>query len=168
MKGFPIIKLEELRKSAGQSKAYSLVLDGAQIEAEFPSVTLSHPIILEVNLKFENDLYFLSGQLSSTMTLECSRCLKLILYQLNYKIDERFSTKTDEDDDIIILDKDEINLLEIIREVIEFSIPQKALCKDNCLGLCPNCGCNLNISKCQCKQNNIDPRLAILKDLIKE
>lgn len=168
MKSLQIIRLDEIRKSSNQTKAFSLVLDEAQAKEILDYVTFSHPIGLNIKIRFEDDLYFLTGQLSTKMTLECSRCLEKISYDINYEISERYSTKPQSDEDIIVLEKDEIDLVGLVLEGIEFSNPKRVLCKDSCLGLCPSCGCNLNIAKCQCKDENIDPRLAILKDLLKE
>lgn len=168
MKSLQTIRLQEIKKSPDQTKEFSLVIDEEQGLENFPHVTFSHPISLNIKIRFEDDLYFLTGQLSAKITLECSRCLEKVSYDINYEISERYSTKPQSDEDIILIEKDEIDLIELVLEGIEFSIPKRVLCKDSCLGLCPSCGCNLNIAKCQCKDENIDPRLAILKDLLKE
>ena len=43
----------------------------------------------------------------------------------------------------------------------------KPLCRPDCRGLCPHCGCDLNIEQCDCKDEQLDPRLAVLGDLLK-
>ena len=48
---------------------------------------------------------------------------------------------------------------------ILLTLPIKRLCKEDCKGLCQQCGNNLNLSTCQCDNDDIDPRLAKLKDL---
>ena len=47
------------------------------------------------------------------------------------------------------------------------AITTSLLCNENCKGLCPVCGCNLNVEECSCEVEDIDPRLAVLKDFLK-
>jgi uncharacterized protein len=53
-----------------------------------------------------------------------------------------------------------------LREQSWLAIPMKPLCTPNCQGLCPQCGVNLNIESCTCEKTSIDPRLAVLKELL--
>ncbi|MGB9809870.1 MAG: YceD family protein, partial [Caldanaerobacter sp.] len=46
------------------------------------------------------------------------------------------------------------------------SLPMKFLCKEDCKGLCPICGTNLNYGSCSCKREDIDPRLEVLSKLL--
>ena len=57
------------------------------------------------------------------------------------------------------------NLDPLVTEDIFLSLPTKILCSEDCKGLCPKCGVNLNLGKCSCKKE-IDPRLAALKELL--
>ena len=60
---------------------------------------------------------------------------------------------------------DEIDLGHLMREQFYLALPMKPLCGDDCRGLCPVCGTNLNRGRCQCKREWEDPRLAVLKTL---
>ena len=53
----------------------------------------------------------------------------------------------------------------LIYEQIVLQIPMKALCREDCRGLCPRCGANLNLSSCSCPDRDVDERLAVLKKL---
>ena len=61
-----------------------------------------------------------------------------------------------------------IELDEVVISDILLSLPQKFLCSDDCRGLCPKCGKNLNLGDCGCDKREIDPRLAILKQLMED
>ncbi len=63
---------------------------------------------------------------------------------------------------------DEIDLRQLMEEQFYLSLPMKPLCKDDCKGLCANCGTNLNKATCDCNTQWEDPRLAALRDLKKE
>lgn len=63
----------------------------------------------------------------------------------------------------MLLEDEVIDVTEVIENNIIIELPIKRLCKENCKGLCQQCGVNLNFSKCKCEKD-IDPRLAKLKD----
>ncbi len=70
----------------------------------------------------------------------------------------------DDDDSISYYKSDEIDLDAILKESLYLNIPIRDLCKEDCKGLCPQCGQNLNLSACNCRGKGLDPRLAVLKD----
>ncbi len=71
----------------------------------------------------------------------------------------------DEDEEAIVYSGEKLELDEHIINAIILSLPMKPLCHEECKGLCANCGINRNKKDCQCVIEDIDPRLAILKDL---
>ena len=62
---------------------------------------------------------------------------------------------------------DTIDLDEILREQIILALPMYPRCTEECRGLCPVCGVNLNQETCNCQRDDVDPRLAVLKTLNK-
>ena len=60
---------------------------------------------------------------------------------------------------------DFIDLTPIICEQIILQIPIKPLCSEECKGLCPHCGINMNVASCSCHLEFVDPRLAVLKNI---
>src|SRR3972149_1229351 len=80
-------------------------------------------------------------------------------------IPELSSDEGDEDIDFETYKGDEIDLGGYLRELIAMSLPIKVLCGEGCKGLCPNCGVNLNLEECFCKDNWVDPRFAVLRNL---
>jgi uncharacterized protein len=71
----------------------------------------------------------------------------------------------DEDMEVDFIRDSEIDLDEIIKEQIYLSLPMKVLCSDQCRGLCPICGMNLNVSDCHCHREQGHPGFLKLKDL---
>ena len=71
---------------------------------------------------------------------------------------------TPEELEISYYQGDFIDLAPIICEQIILQIPIKVLCSEECKGLCPQCGANLNTSSCNCHLNFVDNRMAVLKD----
>jgi uncharacterized protein len=58
-----------------------------------------------------------------------------------------------------------LELAEIVREQLLLAIPIKTVCREECKGLCPHCGKNLNSGECECAQGASDPRWEALKSL---
>lgn len=119
---------------------------------------------------------FLSCKLETDLEVHCGRCLKPFIYLLKTNIDVELTEEDeamDEDDldDIITYHDNMIDFDEIVKEQIISNIPMKTICNENCEGLCRVCGVDLNLEKCKCNTDddeNIDPRLAKLKELLQQ
>jgi len=64
-----------------------------------------------------------------------------------------------------LFDGKTIDLDPIVREQVLLALPMDLVCREDCRGLCPSCGQNLNVEKCACEPKGIDPRLAALKNI---
>lgn len=121
------------------------------------------------------------GDLSAEISLQCSRCLEEFPLPVPGGLDLFFLPETpgarnEAEEEVELSDRDmvvayypgeELNLGEVIREQIIFSVPMKPLCADGCLGRCPSCGVNRNATSCSCPPaEDADPRLASLKKLL--
>ncbi|TJX16187.1 DUF177 domain-containing protein [Tissierella creatinini] len=102
---------------------------------------------------------------------ECSRCLKPTTRVYNTVLSGKLMTNKgkyndeDESEEIIFYEDGHLNLEEYIWSHVVSSLPMKTLCSNDCKGLCPNCGIDLNYQSCNCMGNTIDPRLEKLKEL---
>ncbi|MFC2021887.1 DUF177 domain-containing protein [Chloroflexota bacterium] len=116
------------------------------------------------------------GTLHTKIELTCSRCLSLFSYPLTLNIEEEYFPTTDvvtgaslplpDEPDCFTIDEHNIlDLTEAIRQYALIAIPMKPLCLENCAGLCPTCGCNLNQVPCNCPPKPIDPRWSKLNKL---
>ena len=76
--------------------------------------------------------------------------------------------REDAAEDVYEVNGDSFELDEIIREQLILNMDMTVLCREDCKGLCPKCGRNLNEGDCGCDRTEIDPRLAKLKQLLKE
>lgn len=75
--------------------------------------------------------------------------------------------ESDDNDEMILLDSYELDLDELVYSEVVLGVPTKHLCKDSCKGVCPKCGKNLNSGECGCNDDEIDPRLQPLAELLK-
>lgn len=103
-------------------------------------------------------------------TTHCSRCWKEISREFTLDFSKRIAAKNtlqnEDNDDYIIIEKNNIDMDSPLLEAILLDFPMTFLCKEDCRGLCPKCGADLNSGDCSCVKKEIDPRLEILKKLL--
>lgn len=101
---------------------------------------------------------------------ECVRCLEAFDQQLEIDFTElyAFSQRSVTDSNLILPEDGHIDLEPLIREYMLLEIPISPLCDPKCKGLCPICGENLNLMTCNHEEDEVDPRLVVLKSLINE
>jgi len=117
---------------------------------------------------------FIKGSFSAQIDICCSRCLENTKLSIGADfaytlIPAKAETREDleltpEELEISYYKGDFIDLGPIICEQIILQIPIKALCSEECKGLCPQCGANLNTSSCNCRLDFVDNRMAVLKN----
>jgi len=99
----------------------------------------------------------LSCEISAKSKLVCDRCSQEYEADLknSFLLSFLFSKSGNRSDDFNVRylspEQDKIDLTKDVFEYAELSIPMKNLCKDDCKGLCPHCGTNLNFKQCNCK-----------------
>lgn len=152
----------ELEESPSASGGLGLKAEGV----EFFS-----PVRLKLRVLKSGENYIGGGEIKTEVNYECSRCLKKCSQALKSEI--KFLLK--EGKNQIILESEEMenqiqsgsffNIDDLVRESLILSLPLKPLCSEDCKGLCPVCGIDLNLSTCECKKDMIDPRWEELKDL---
>jgi len=95
--------------------------------------------------------YEVKGVLAYNIHFDCDRCTSP--FQMEFAEPVRFILKKDylgDDMDIISFNDNQVDLTDYLRDIIIVSIPIKKLCREDCKGLCPHCGVNLNKGKCNC------------------
>jgi uncharacterized protein len=118
------------------------------------------------------------GRLCGEATLLCARCLDPVTVPLDVELEEIFTPTIDvltgrsllseEEDRALWIDERHIlDLSEVVRQDVLLALPMHALCTEECRGLCPVCGQNLNQGSCSCAPEP-DPRWVALLDLLKE
>ena len=123
------------------------------------------------------DRFRLVGRARTTLEVPCSRCLEPYRIPIDAAFDLSYVPQADntgageheiQDDDLstAYYRGDAIDLGELLREQLYLALPMKPLCSEDCKGLCPQCGTNLNRETCDCSPTWEDPRLAGLKALL--
>jgi len=99
---------------------------------------------------------------------QCDRCLGD--YERTYDVPLEHTLvatlEDEENDDYILLDQYQLDLADLTMADILLELPYKSLCREDCQGLCSTCGKNLNEGLCGCTRKSVDPRLAVLGQLL--
>jgi len=164
-----VLDISKLINNDGASISISqdLVFDSVSFNGQ--DISFTSPMHIEGDVKNIDGLLYMVLSCVVGYVSQCSRCLAPVEEKLDFTIKEVFS-KTElenENDDVIILNSNEIDLKEIAEQGFCCALPITNLCSEDCKGLCPVCGCNLNTESCDCEVDNVDPRLAALKDFLK-
>ena len=141
--------------------------------AEFLGETYSFNEPLKINGEIFNNgkSLTLKARVMGKMQTECARCLKPIEVDVDFDIHELLSRAEDgasEDDDVILFDGYEIELDDIVTDHFLMNISGRYLCTEECKGLCPKCGHDLNEGDCGCDREYIDPRWQALADILNQ
>src|SRR5205807_1297514 len=134
------------------------------------------PLSGHVRLRHINQGILADGWMDVTVELDCTRCLKQFEQPMHVAFEERFYPTVDvvtgiplppidAEDAFPIDDHHLLDLTEAVRQQILLDIPMVTLCKEDCAGLCAQCGHDLNLGPCQCEPE-LDTRLSVLKTLL--
>lgn len=109
-------------------------------------------------------------KMDASLPAECVRCLNLFSQQISNEFTElyAFTRNSITDSGLLVPDDAHIDLAPLVREYMFLAIPISPLCSQDCKGLCPVCGSNLNETACDHESETVDPRLSILKSLLEK
>jgi uncharacterized protein len=155
-------------------------VEGLDIELRetIKSDASSFPARAQMKIKKVGGEVVISGTIEADLELQCSRCLKDFRSMLtipvnvvynpveNLKGEDKHELKVNELD-MGFYSGDELDLLDLVKEQIILNLPMKPLCNELCKGICLKCGTDLNADTCSCTDKGIDPRLEVLKKLLK-
>ena len=160
----------------------TLQINVAQLLKSLIGTTREYPVEEEVDIAGKNRLVHGNVELTRSdrsilvhallhvdVELNCGRCLSRFSKPLTLDIQEEYLPKINiytgealpqpEDNDAFVIDeRNMIDLLDAVRQYASLAVPIKPLCKEDCAGLCPTCGHNMNKGSCSCPPENIDPR----------
>jgi len=174
-KGIPMIfNVAQLLKSPmGSSLEADLNEEDVKLDEDLKVVG---PLTGHVRMRHINQGLLVDGWVDITLELECTRCLKMFEQTLHVPFEEHFFPTVDvvtgvplppsDEEDVFPIDEHHlVDLTEAIRQQVVLNIPMVTLCKEECAGLCSQCGHDLNLGPCDCEPE-VDARFSILKTLL--
>jgi uncharacterized protein len=143
-------------------------------EKKIPGFLL-HRVDGSAMLKRIGHTLYLEGNLQAAAEMDCSRCLEVahvaISAPFKYILTPAAAETAEEKElraeelDFVYYSDDLIDIDPLLAEQLLLQIPMKILCREDCKGLCPHCGVNMNADDCQCREKRVDVRLAVLNKL---
>ena len=132
-----------------------------QVPPEHPmfaeaGVELAKPLDVDLEARSVGDGVLVRGTLRTSVRLACRRCLSPVEQEVEEHVDFLFMETAGDDDDSdgevypLPARGDELDLTDAVREHLLLDLPEFALCGEECRGLCPTCGANLNEGACEC------------------
>ena len=151
---------------------YSLAEDAASLDLDGH---FKDQVFARVTIEKSGSQIFLKAGLSAEGSFECDRCLTPFVLKLSstyrmYYVTEGSVDRNIDPAELQIVPPgfSVIDLTDDVRQTVLLSVPLKLLCRENCKGLCPHCGVNLNSGTCNCSETAVDPRWEQLSRLAKQ
>jgi len=170
------------------------VIKGGSLEQEYICSVADFPDLFEISAAdgpcFDESLKFhlrfqqtgkfveVDGHLETVVKLKCGRCL----HGFEQPLSESFAltfiplAKDSETEEEVELNADELGLLTYVDDTLELqgalqeqllmATPISPICKTSCLGLCPECGVNLNVIDCNCFRKPFNSKFNVLADMV--
>ncbi|MGA2623056.1 MAG: DUF177 domain-containing protein [Bacteroidota bacterium] len=130
-------------------------------------------VVIDATIEKSGRQLYLQADVRTSGLFQCDRCVE----EFEHNVSASFSVlyvydgldagrSTDDEVRVISPETPQLDLADDIRETVMLSVPLKLLCKENCKGLCPHCGVNLNRRTCSCEDENVDGRWESLENFI--
>ena len=165
-----LLGLSKIIDCPGQSIPFSVSVDLSDL-CYGVSYPVSEPVLAQGTVRNTAGVLMMEGQVRTTIHGICDRCAGSFDREVTFPIDvvlvTELANEENEDEWVFPLEGDSADLDDIVRTVFVLNLDSKLLCKEDCKGLCPKCGRNLNDGPCNC-QKELDPRFAALKQLLEK
>jgi len=165
-----VLDTRELGRRPGSQREVTLAAQApADLGIQVLGVAEGAPVEVDLRLEAVMEGVLVTGTARATLTGECARCLEPIADEIDVRFQELFvyedHAPADEDDEVSTLQDDLIDLEPLLRDAVVLALPFQPLCRDDCPGLCTECGARLADDPDHAHEAAIDPRWASLATL---
>ena len=163
-----IIDLSSALKHPGQSFPFSVEGNIGDIELYGDLIKFKNPVQVVGTIMYTSKNFFVTGSLDFEYTTSCALCFKDVDESIDCDFNEEFAQEEDiAHPDRYTFTGNTIDITKMTMDIICLNLPLKHLCSEECKGLCPKCGHNLNESPCKCdinvEQSNFDNEVVLNK-----
>ena len=166
----------ELDKLEGTSAEFEHTYEPEELVLDDEHARLIEPPQVTGRINRSGHEVRLQGKILARAEVDCDRCLKQVAVAVETAFDVTYVPAEDyaeaetaelqaEDLGVSVYEDETIDVDELVREQVLLALPARALCGEDCKGLCPVCGANRNENPCECETVNTDPRWNELKNL---
>ncbi|MCR5123527.1 MAG: DUF177 domain-containing protein [Ruminococcus sp.] len=153
-----LLQLKRIFDEPGQSAEIDTELTVSELEEQRPYETFAAPLTIKGTVKNRAGVVTLSMTVSAVMEHTCDRCLKAFereyVHEFTHTLVKAFANGEDEEEgyeDYVVCPDNTLEIGELALTDLSLEIPSKILCKEDCKGLCPKCGKDLNEGGCGCE-----------------
>jgi len=165
------INIIQAKKAVGSQQTFEFVTSAKELDLESAGPWIGSEVKVKGELTNNGRVLKIKGVIHATANYQCSGCLEEFSTDMEIPFSDNFQEDSNDDieneADLAYYNGDEIDIADLVRESMILAEPLKIVCSESCRGLCPHCGINLNVAGCSCSDNKIDPRLAVLQQLLK-
>jgi uncharacterized protein len=168
-----VFATRELGRRPGSMRAYSRRIPApagtARLGLETIAVPEGAPIELDARLESVTEGVYVSGTVHASLSGECARCLDALSDEIDVELSELFAypdsitDETTEEDELPRVVDEMVDVEQIVRDAVVLALPLAPLCRDDCPGLCPECGEKWADLTPDHGHETLDPRWAALK-----
>lgn len=160
------LDLREIIHVPGERREFSYELDLSQVEF-FGERPYAQPVHVAGEVRNMAGALQLTGEARGVLETRCDRCLRPLSVETRVPVETLLAEdlEDEESDEIYLLDQGQADLDEIFTTACILAMDARHLCQEDCKGLCPQCGKDLNQGPCGCRKDP-DPRLAVLAKLL--
>jgi len=166
----------ELEKLEGGRGDFAHVYQPEELNPVDERVRLTAPAAVTAKVRLSRNEVVVNGHVDTRAQVECDRCLQPVEapvsadFALEYITGSEYESSevaelTEAAMSVAVFDGEALDVDEIIKEQILLAVPTRMLCREDCKGICPECGIDRNTGECSCVADDIDPRWAALKNL---
>ena len=167
------IELENLEGGKGD---FARVYRPDELDPVDERIRLTEPAAVNGQIRLSGHDVVVNGHIDTRAQVDCDRCLKPVELPVSADFELEYITGSDYESSqvaelteaemsVSVFDGEAIDVDEIVKEQILLAVPTRMLCREDCKGICPECGMDKNTGECQCVTDSIDPRWAALKNL---
>ena len=165
-----IINISEILKVYGGEISVDGDISLSDINFLGEDFVFETPLHIKGNIVNNGKALELNAVCAGIVKVHCARCMKELDQDVNFKVKEFFvqsdGENDDDDEDVVFFEGYNIDVKDIVVNHFLMNVSGKYLCSEDCKGLCPKCGADLNLGDCGCKNDDIDPRWAALADIM--
>ncbi|WP_298035082.1 DUF177 domain-containing protein [uncultured Dysosmobacter sp.] len=143
---------------------FELDLSDAEFSGRYP---VSRPVAVSGQVRNTAGVLELELTAATVLDAVCDRCGKAFSQEktVTYGCMLAEEVQNEDNDEIVVLEEGKVDVEDLARTAFILGMDTKTLCSEDCKGLCPRCGADLNLGPCSCKKET-DPRLAVLAKLL--
>ena len=164
-----LLDVKKIINAPGEGQDFRFELDLSDVESGglYP---IQKPVVVTGDVRNIAGMLLLRFEASTVLSLVCDRCAKSFTRPKTVRCEYMLSDQAEdqENDSILLLENDAVDVGDVARTAFILDLDTKNLCFEDCKGLCPKCGADLNQGSCGCQRRDVDPRLAVLAKLLEK